>query len=39
MFIHVPELGKPYSDKELADGILEIIRCAIALKQYFKSSV
>ncbi|XP_068894659.1 pyroglutamyl-peptidase 1 [Tenebrio molitor] len=33
MFIHVPELGKPYSDKELADGILEIIRCALKQKK------
>jgi hypothetical protein len=33
MFIHVPELGKPYSDKELANGILEIIRCALKQKK------
>ncbi|XP_063919336.1 pyroglutamyl-peptidase 1 [Zophobas morio] len=29
MFIHVPPLGKPYTEQELADGVLEVIRCAL----------
>lgn len=30
LFVHVPDLGKPYKPEETARGICEIIRLAVA---------